>query len=104
MKKLLTGILLLAVVIGVSACGNKQEETTAPEINAEFIVKAKCAMCHGQNLEGIGTAPKLADVGARLSKDDIANIIKNGGATMPPNLITDQKEIDAVAEYLAAKK
>lgn len=108
MKKLLAAVLMLAVVIGLSACGSKKEETAAPAgPNAEAIVKAKCATCHGQNLEGT-IGPKLADIGARLTKDDIAKIIKDGKTgtigVMPPGSLTDQKEIDAVAAYLAAKK
>lgn len=109
MKKLFTAVLMLAVVIGLSACGSKADDTVAPAgPNAENLVKSKCAACHGQNLEGTTIAPKLSDVGARLTKEDIAKIIKEGKTgdigVMTPGIITDQKEIDAVAEYLAAKK
>ena len=108
MKKLVTAVLMLAVVIGLSACGNKADNTTAPVgPNAEAIVKTKCATCHGQNLEGV-IGPKLNDIGARLTKDDIAKVIKDGKTgnigVMPPGSLTKQDEIDAVAEYLAAKK
>lgn len=107
MKKLLAAIMMVGLVIGLSACGGKTETTVPAGPDAEKIVKTSCATCHGQNLEGT-IGPKLADVGARLTQDQIAQVIKNGKTgsigVMPPGLLTDQKQIDAVAAYLAAKK
>ena len=50
-------------------------ETAA--VDVEKIVNAKCISCHGGNLEG-GGAPALDKIGAKLSYDEIHDIIING--------------------------
>ncbi|WP_342600401.1 cytochrome c551 [Psychrobacillus sp. FSL H8-0483] len=108
---------LLAVIFGtgliLAACGgNKEAEPAEPsngtttenvKVDAEKIVTSKCISCHGGNLEGQGNFPSLADVGARLSQDEILNVIENGRNAMPAGIITGE-EAQAVAAWLAAKK
>jgi cytochrome c551/c552 len=77
---------------------------TAPvEIKAEDVFKANCAGCHGQNLEGI-SGPNLTKVGSKYDAEGIKKIIKEGKGIMPPGILTDEKEIDAVAKWLSEKK
>lgn len=108
MKKIFTLVLMLAVVIGLSACGNSNDTAAPAGPDAEKLVKSTCVVCHGQNLEGNAIGPKLNDIGARLTKEEIATVIKEGKSgdigVMQPGLLTNQADIDAVAEYLAAKK
>ncbi|TVY10861.1 cytochrome c [Paenibacillus cremeus] len=75
-------------------------------MNAESIVKANCISCHGDTLDGRGAANKnLQKVGAKLSKDQIANQINNGGNGMPGfKGKLKPEEVTAVADWLAAKK
>lgn len=73
------------------------------EINAEEIVKQSCISCHGQNLEGV-SAPALANIGSKLSADEISKVIKEGKGIMPKGLIKDPKEVAAVAKWLSEKK
>ncbi|MGL4820279.1 MAG: cytochrome c550 [Bacilli bacterium] len=82
--------------------GGKTEETVDVS-NPEAIVKQTCASCHGQNLEG-GVGPKLADVGSRLSADDIKNVIVNGQGNMPGGMLSDPAAVDAVAKWLSEQK
>ena len=56
-----------------------------------------------ENLEGAGGAPALADVGSRLSEEEIHDVIINGRPGMPGNLIKGE-EAEAVAKWLAEKK
>ncbi|HHY72984.1 MAG TPA: cytochrome c [Bacillus bacterium] len=80
-----------------------QQEAAAPDANdPEGMVKASCASCHGQNLEG-GVGPALADVGSRLSAGDIENIINNGQNAMPAGLV-DAEKASAIAAWLAEQK
>jgi cytochrome c551 len=120
MKKLTTAGLLLVLAMSLSACGGGEKPSSAPaEQNnsqsqsqtaatsgggddAKKIMEGKCISCHGQNLEG-GAGPKLADVGARLSKDEIEKTIKTGRGIMPGGLLSDE-ETKKVASYLADKK
>lgn len=70
---------------------------------AEQVYQASCLACHGANLEG-SVGPQLTDVGARLSADEIANIIKNGRGTMPAQAQLSDEEVQNLSAWLAAKK
>lgn len=113
---------LLAVIFGtvlmLAACGGAKTEkttnntttgttgTTTTEtaaVDPEKIVKAKCTSCHGGNLQGQGNFPNLMNVGSRLSKDEILNVLENGRGGMPAGLVTGA-EAEAVARWLSEKK
>jgi cytochrome c551 len=73
-------------------------------VNAQAVYKQNCVTCHGVNLEG-GAGPNLQKAGARLKADQISAKITNGGGGMPPFKGTlKDNEINALAEWLAAKK
>ncbi|MBO8164328.1 MAG: cytochrome c [Brevibacillus sp.] len=111
-----------AIALLVSACGGQQAEPapeqplaeqpaeTAPsgeggevdEAAALALYKQKCASCHGQELEG-AMGPSLTDVGARHSKEEILEILKNGKGVMPGNLVSGD-DADTLAAWLAAKQ
>lgn len=88
------------------AAGHEEGGEEAPEGDAaagEFdpeVAKGKCISCHGGDLEG-GVGPALA--GTSLSKEEIAEIIKNGkGSMMPAGLLPGQEE--AMADYILTLK
>ena len=111
----------LALVFGsalfLAACGGNNDEgtndtdtgtdegTTTEETAAdgEALVKQNCTTCHGGNLEGMGGAPKIADVGSRLSEEEILNVILNGQGGMPPGILKGE-EAEAAAAWLATQK
>jgi len=118
--------LLLALGLGttlaLAACGGsddsssddssstKEESTmnddsskTETAVDAEKIFANNCASCHGNNLEG-NVGPNLTKVGSKYSSEEIQKIIKNGKGQMPAGILKDDKEIMAVADWLAAKK
>lgn len=120
-------VLIAAFVLMIgwlSACGGgNQTGTPAPggttdggttppagdaaqTADAQAIFKQNCTSCHGDNLEGrMGGNTNLQQVGGRKSKEDIASRIANGGNGMPPfkDKLTES-EVDALADWLAAKK
>jgi cytochrome c551 len=111
MKKKLLGFMLgTSLVFGLAACGGGQDEGTTSDGttettsvgDAQKIYNQKCSSCHGGNLEG-GFGPALEKIGAKLSKDEILNVINNGKGSMPPGIINDD-EAEAVAEWLANNK
>ncbi|MEA3374107.1 MAG: c-type cytochrome [Campylobacterota bacterium] len=71
-----------------------------------FIVQ--CAPCHGLSADGIDG--KAADLRERISKEAVVYAIKNGGNNMktdfpggmPPMMLSDDAQINAVADYIAA--
>lgn len=80
--------------------GVTEEETVAFEPEAH--ANKSCIGCHGQNLEGQGTAPTLHGTG--LSEDEIADILVNGtDGGMPPNLVPAE-HVEEMAAWLAELK
>lgn len=63
---------------------------------------AQCAACHGDDLRGTATGPTLAGVGARKSRDEIAQIIRQGTGRMPGfgGGILDNSAIDGLVDFL----
>ena len=84
---------------------NPSEETLKAMGQSLFLVQ--CAPCHGVDGEGIGG--KAQDLTKRMSKDQIVHVIKNGSnylassypGGMPPMMLTEEAEINEVAEYIA---
>jgi len=79
------------------------ETTETASVDAEKIVGQSCISCHGTNLEGQGSFPALNDVGARLSEEEILNVIENGRGAMPGGIISGE-DAQAVALWLSEKK
>lgn len=131
MNKQTKGFLVAAVLICAIAsggCGKKTPATSPPPsptgtastapspsasapaaggtVDAQTIYKANCISCHGDNLEGkLGPNTNISKIGSKLSKDKIVNQISNGGGGMMAfkGKLKDN-EIDALADWLAAKK
>lgn len=84
---------------------NPSEETLTAMGESIFLVQ--CAPCHGVDAEGING--KAHDLTNRFAKEQVVHVIKNGAnnlksaypAGMPPMMLTDEKDIDAVATYIA---
>ncbi|MEB3102270.1 c-type cytochrome [Ferviditalea candida] len=123
-----TGALLLMIAM-LSACGAKTDNQVSPQpspgatqgadqgaapggkqeaakVDVQAIYTQKCVTCHGTDLEGkLGGKTNLQHVGATLTKDQIATQISNGGNGMLAFKGTlSEDEIEAMAEWLAAKK
>ncbi|MEK3807044.1 cytochrome c551 [Metabacillus sp. SLBN-84] len=102
--------LLFGTSLVLAACGGGDNAGEEPKdsgskdtANAEEIVQQNCISCHGQNLEGGGAAPSLANVGSKYDKEKIESIINNGQGGMPGGLI-NETDAAVVAEWLAQKK
>lgn len=81
---------------------NRQEElvnTTPEEMD---IYRDSCAACHGGDLEG-GAGPKLKNVGATLSAEEIEIIIEEGTSGMPGGLVADD-DLRILVEWLSQQK
>ena len=54
------------------------------EQQGHFIFESNCRQCHGSDLKGLPPAiPSLADLGARMTKEQIASAIVQGAGPMP---------------------
>jgi cytochrome c-type protein NapC len=82
---------------------NKQEDQTAPpgagSAGRQFYDTQGCATCHAIGGKGGSSGPSLSDVGKRLSKDQLTEVIqkmRTGKSSMPalPSETTDQQVKD----------
>ena len=107
--------LLLGTSLALTACGGNDdnnadkepatdtnETTTAGAGDAAKIYENKCSSCHAVNLEG-GVGPNLTEVGSRLSKDEIEQVILKGQGGMPKGVIVGD-DASKVAEWLSEHK
>lgn len=107
--KLSIGAVLLVSLTACGGGGGKKitgKELVGAPKEVETVYRANCVSCHGSDLQGrSGPGTNLQQVGARLSKDEIFNQIKNGGGRMGAfkDRITDQ-EIEGLADWLSGKK
>ena len=76
-------------------------------VDAEAIYKQNCVSCHGTDPKGVmGGKTNLTQVGARLSRDEIAQTINNGRSSGMPafqNRLSEE-EVAALADWLSTKK
>jgi len=76
------------------------KEKASGKIDAGKVMSAKCAMCHGADFKGQGTAPDLT--AKKLANDELVTVITNGRNGMPPfkGQLSDD-EIKAIAQQLS---
>ncbi len=60
-----------------------------------------CASCHGPDRKGSGTEfPDLSEIGERLTKGQVSDILKMGVGRMPSFRKLSQKERDGIVDFL----
>ena len=66
---------------------------------------SNCATCHGDDLRGTAEAPTLVDIGARRTKEQLAQLIAQGTGRMPAfRGALDDRAISAVVNFLLTGK
>ena len=76
----------------------------APKTLGESIYQSQCSMCHGTDRTGSPPSfPSLVDVGARLSNNEIAKKIRQGGGRMPAFSNMNNEQIQALLRFLTGK-
>lgn len=73
------------------------------EDELERIYARTCGTCHGDDLKG-SVGPELTTIGAKYSKEEIEDIIKNGIGSMPPFDYFDDDEREILVDWLAGLK
>jgi quinoprotein glucose dehydrogenase len=81
----------------------KLAPSTGPSRSGPQVYAASCANCHGIDRRGNDRAPSLLGVGARLSAEQLQQVIDRGRGFMPSfaNLREDEKQ--AVIAYLLGR-
>ena len=71
------------------------------EIAGARVYKAKCTLCHGNEILGAGSNyPALVGVRARLSDAQILNVIHNGKGRMPASHNLSDSDSEALLRFL----
>jgi quinoprotein glucose dehydrogenase len=73
-----------------------------PPVNGRTLYQQQCASCHRDDLAGAPPQiPTLVGVGSRVSRADMATIIRKGAGRMAgfPNL--SENDVNALVEYMA---
>jgi len=95
-------LLILSCILVAAACS----PPLAEEAGGSEIYEARCATCHGLDLEG-GIGPALGE-GSDLAErpvEYIVNPIKNGRGRMPAfrSSLSDS-QVDRLVEFLGAEQ
>ena len=72
--------------------------------NDTSLYNSKCATCHREDRTGGPAAPSLVNIGAKLSRDQIATIVRQGTGRMPAFPDMGGRNITDVAEFLISGK
>ena len=82
--------------------GEGGETEEVEDFDVASFADAKCATCHGGNLEGQGSVPGL--VGTDLSAAELEEIIKDGTDGGMPGGIVPAGDLDAMVDYILSLK
>jgi|SRR5579863_120203 len=71
------------------------------EQQGHFIFESNCRYCHGSDRAGLPPAvPSLVDVGARLEREQVESIIRQGRGPMPGFPKLPSAEVESLAAFL----
>jgi len=70
------------------------------ENNDTSLYESKCAACHRGDRKGSPAAPSLIDIGARKSREQIADVIRHGTGRMPAFPDFGAKNVNDMIDFL----
>jgi quinoprotein glucose dehydrogenase len=70
------------------------------ENNDTSLYESKCAACHRSDRKGSPAAPALIDIGARKSREQIADVIRHGTGRMPAFPDFGAKNVNDMIDFL----
>lgn len=111
MKANLTSLLIVMIVLVITACSEETNhqaqdgETVAPaDVSAAVLYKKQCLSCHAADLSG-KVGPDLRKIGAKMTEDQLVEMIHDGTKGMPAfKKILSEEEIAALAQWLSINK
>jgi cytochrome c550 len=80
--------------------GGGEGQTEQVAASPEEIYQSTCIGCHGDQYQGVGSAPALTGVGGRLSPEEIEDVVVNGRNAMPGGLVSPD-QAGEMAEWLS---
>ena len=86
--------------ITVIANDERERDPRHPPSAGEMHYALHCAACHGPARTGVGVAPPLIGLKARMSEADVLATIDKGKGVMPPNLVLKPEEKRELVDFL----
>jgi quinoprotein glucose dehydrogenase len=86
--------------ITVMANDERERDPRFPASAGEKHYAQYCAACHGPARAGIGIAPPLIGLKARMSEEEVLAVIGKGKGTMPPNLALEAAQKKDLVDFL----
>ena len=100
--------LMIVTIMLLVGCGNSNNNVSLKQAPSDVasLYQGNCIGCHATDLSGkMGDATNLQQVYTRLSKEEIAAKITNGGETMPAfSERLSEEEIQRLATWLAKQE
>lgn len=86
--------------ITVIANDERERDPKFPPSAGEKHYQPHCAACHGPTRGGIGLAPPLLGLKARLTEAEVLNLLAVGRGAMPPNTVLDAAQKKELLDFL----
>lgn len=86
--------------ITVIANDERERDPRHPPSAGENVYAQHCAACHGPTRLGIGIAPPLIGLKARLGEQEVIDSIEKGRGNMPPNPLLTAAEKRDLLDFL----
>ncbi|SDD96923.1 cytochrome c551 [Paenibacillus sp. UNCCL117] len=112
-RRMMVAVWTAALTLALAGCGGKSAGEAAQSAgqgqaaggeDVQALYKSNCLSCHGNDLQG-GMGPSLQKIGTKLTEEQIAAKVKNGGGGMPAyKSKLKEEEVQTLAAWLAEKK
>jgi quinoprotein glucose dehydrogenase len=76
------------------------DDGRAPKTTGRLVYEKTCAVCHGNDMLGVGISPPLRGLRHRMSDDALTQQIRNGKNAMPANPLLSEADLKALMDYL----
>lgn len=86
--------------ITVIANDERERDPKFPPSAGENHYALHCAACHGPTRAGLGVAPPLVGLKARMGESEVLSLMATGKGAMPPNVILTAAERKDLVDFL----
>jgi quinoprotein glucose dehydrogenase len=86
--------------ITVIANDERERDPRQPPSAGEKHYAQHCAACHGPTRTGVGVAPPLIGLKARMKDAEVLDILSKGRGVMPPNVVLNADQKKELLDYL----
>jgi quinoprotein glucose dehydrogenase len=90
--------------VTVLANDDRERDPKYPPSAGEKVYQVHCAPCHGPARQGIGVAPPLIGLKARMKDAEVLELLAKGRGAMPPNVVLNDAERKELLDYLFRRK